>query len=107
MLRGHEDSIKALAISPHNRWVLTGSYDPTARIWDLTAKDPAANPVVLRGREGYVTAVAISPNSRWVVTSSRDKTARVWLLQSNDLIDLARVTARRNFIIQEKEDGLN
>ena len=27
---------------------MTGSEDKTARLWDLRAKDPAANPIVLR-----------------------------------------------------------
>jgi WD40 repeat protein len=55
--------------------VVTGSDDKTARLWDLSAKDPAANPVVLRGHEGAVDAVAISPDNRWVTTGSDDKTA--------------------------------
>ena len=63
-------AVNAVAISPDNRWVVTGSGDNTARLWDLSAKDPAANPVVLRGHEGAVTAVAISPDNRWVVTGS-------------------------------------
>jgi WD40 repeat protein len=50
-----------VAISPDNHWLVTGSYDTTARLWDLSAKDPAANPVVLRGHEKTVRAVAISP----------------------------------------------
>ena len=52
-----------MAISSDNRWVVTGSADKTARLWDLSAKDPAANPVVLRGHENYITAVAISPDN--------------------------------------------
>ena len=59
-----------MAISPDNRWLVTGSDDKTARLWDLSAKDPAANPVVLRGHEGAVSAVAISPDNRWLVTGS-------------------------------------
>jgi WD40 repeat protein len=47
-------------------------------LWDLRAKDPAANPVVLRGHEWPVSAVAISADSRWVVTGSLDNTARLW-----------------------------
>jgi len=73
-----------VAISPDNRWVVTGSLDKTARLWDLSAKDPAANPIVLRGHEGEVTAVAISPDNRWVVTGSLDKTARLWDLSAKD-----------------------
>ena len=60
VLRGHESGVLAVAISPNNRWVVTGSYDKTARLWDLRAKDPAASPVILRGHAGGVTAVAIS-----------------------------------------------
>ena len=76
--------ITTVAISPDNRWVVTGSADKTARLWDLSAKDPAANPVVLRGHDGPVNAVAISPDNRWVVTGSEDKTARLWDLSAKD-----------------------
>jgi len=48
-----------------------------------------------------VNAVAISPDNHWVVTGSTDNTARLWLLQVDDLIDLARITAGRNFSADE------
>jgi WD40 repeat protein len=67
---GHEGEVTAVAISPDNRWLVTGSYDNTARLSDLSAKDPAANPVVLRGHDNAVHAVAISPDNHWVVTAS-------------------------------------
>ena len=79
-----------MAISPDNRWVVTGSEDNTARLWDLSAEDPAANPIVLRGHGGAVRAVAISPDSRWLVTGSWDNTARLWDLSAFQ----ARSTAR-------------
>ena len=69
--------------------------------WDLTAKDPAASPVVLRGHEYVVNAVVISPDNHWLVTSSEDGTARLWLLQVNDLINLARIVVGRNFSADE------
>jgi WD40 repeat protein len=101
VLRGHEGWVNAVAISPDNHWLVTGSADKTARLWDLSAKDPAANPVVLRGHEDDVNAVAISPDNHWLVTGSADKTARLWLLQMRDLINLARITVRRNFSAYE------
>ena len=63
--------IRASQKNPHpkrNRWLATASADPplagsadhTARLWDLRAKDPAANPVILRGHRSAVWAVAIS-----------------------------------------------
>src|SRR5262245_50825404 len=76
--------ITSVAISRDNRWVVTGSSDKTVRLWDLSAKDPAANPVVLRGHDDEVNAVVISPDNRWVVTGSSDKTARLWDLSAKD-----------------------
>jgi WD40 repeat protein len=85
-----------MAFSPDNRWLVTGSWDRTARLWDLKAADPAAQPVVLKGHENSVVAVAFSPDNRWLVTGSQDSTARLWLLQIEDLLALARRTAGRN-----------
>jgi WD40 repeat protein len=39
ILRGHEGLVHAVAISPDNRWVVTGSGDKTARLWLLQMKD--------------------------------------------------------------------
>ena len=47
-----------------NRWLVTGSLDGTPRVWDLTAKDPAANPVVLRGHKGLVRAITLKNHCR-------------------------------------------
>jgi hypothetical protein len=83
-LRGHEREVSCVAISPDGRWLVTGSYDKTTRLWDLTARDPAVAPVVLRGHEREVLRVAISPDGRWLVTGSVDKTARLWDLTAKD-----------------------
>jgi WD40 repeat protein len=56
-----------VAISPDNHWLVNGSLDSTARLWDLNAKNPAANPMVLRGHEGAVSAVGFSPDNHWLV----------------------------------------
>jgi hypothetical protein len=94
-LRGHEGGIECVAISPDGRWLVTGSDERTARLWDLAAKDPAAAPVVLRGHEQGIACVAISPDGRWLVTGSDDNTARLWHLRLDDLMDLARSTLGR------------
>jgi WD40 repeat protein len=85
LLAQGESKIYSVATSPDARRLVTGSADGTARLWDLTAKDPAAYPVVLRGHEGAVTTVAISPDNRWLVTGSFDKTVRLWDLSAEDL----------------------
>ena len=59
VLRGHEDDLSSLAISSDGKWLVTGSEDRTARLWDLAAVDPSRSSIVLRGHEGKVLAVAI------------------------------------------------
>src|SRR5207302_668576 len=92
VLRGHESQVAAVAISSDGHWLLTGggkdlltgNEDNTARLWDLSAKDPAASSLVLRGHDGEVSAVAISTDNRWLVTGSADRTARLWDLKAQD-----------------------
>ncbi len=99
VLRGHEDAIGAAAFSPDSHWFATGSGDGTARLWDLSADDPAVASVVLRGHGGTIEAAAFSPDSHW----SWDGTARLWRLRVEDLLALACRTAGRNLSYVEWE----
>jgi WD40 repeat protein len=73
----------AVAISPDNRLLATGRTDGTAQLWDLSAKDPTASPVVLRGREDWVMALGISHDNRWLVTAGSNGT-QLWDLTAKD-----------------------
>jgi eukaryotic-like serine/threonine-protein kinase len=77
-LIGHKGSVTAVAISPDNRWIVTGSDDNTARLWKHTEAIRGAKPQILAGHTGAITCVAISRDSRWIITGSKDRTARVW-----------------------------
>ena len=63
-LQGHTGYVRSVAFSPDGRYVLTGSWDNTARIWDLT--NPTAEPVVLEGHTDGITSVAFSPDGRYM-----------------------------------------
>ena len=39
VLWGHDGGVRAVAISPDSRWVVTGGQDGTARLWLLQVKD--------------------------------------------------------------------
>ena len=61
------------------RWVLTGSEDKTARLWDAqSGKELRA----FTGHDSAVSSVAFSPDGKQVLTGSLDKTARLWDAQS-------------------------
>jgi WD40 repeat protein len=77
-LSGHEGVIHAVAVSPDNRWLATGSADSTGRLWDLTGVDPGQTPIVLRGHEKAITTLAFSHDNKWLATGSWDRSIRLW-----------------------------
>jgi WD40 repeat protein len=83
-LAGHDNAITTLVFSPDGRWLATGSLDETARLWDLSAADPGANPRVLRGHTDGVDALAFSTDGRWLATGSSDSNIQLWELTAGE-----------------------
>src|ERR1041385_5573091 len=70
---GHAASVLAVAWSPDGRFVLTGSADHTACLWE------AATGIEIQRFKGHVKpvhSVAFSPDGRSVMTGSFDQTIR-------------------------------
>jgi WD40 repeat protein len=72
----------AIQISPDRHWLVTGYEDGMARLWNLSAKDPAAGPIVLSSHMGMVTVVGFSRGDHWLVTGGDDHTVRLWDLST-------------------------
>jgi WD40 repeat protein len=90
-LPGHKWGITAIAFSPDYRFLVTGGgesllglggSDSTARLWDLTSKDPAAGPIVLPTHDRSVTFVAIGAEQKWLVSVAG--TCQLWELSAKD-----------------------
>ena len=73
--RGHSDSVTAIALSPDGKFVLTGSDDDTASLWDLATGKAMMQ---FMGHTGQVKSVAFSPDGKYVLTAGDDETARLW-----------------------------
>ncbi|MEW5803389.1 MAG: WD40 repeat domain-containing protein [bacterium] len=71
----HESIVTSAHFSPDGRWVVTASWDNTARVWDASTGKPVSEPMP---HEGGIYSARFSSDGRWVVTASSDKTARVW-----------------------------
>ena len=71
----HEDSVNLAGFSPDGRFVVTASFDKTARVWDASTGAPVGTPL----RHGdKINSAIFSPDSRTVVTASSDRSARIW-----------------------------
>ena len=93
----HEGGVVAVAFSPDGRYVVSGSGDGTARVWEAVSGREVAR--MMHG--GDVTSVAFSPEGRYVVSGSDYKTARVWLWRPEDLIEEACHRLPRNLTLEE------
>ena len=74
-LKGHSLALASIDYSPDGRYLATGSYDKTAKIWDAVTGSEIAT---LRGHEGTVEAVRFSPDGKILATGSYDGTVKLW-----------------------------
>ncbi|XP_039251855.2 uncharacterized protein LOC120329323 [Styela clava] len=81
-LGGHTGGINCMDISASGSYLLTGSDDRTARIWDLVTYE---NKVVLEGHSGYISCCKIWKD-RFALTGSVDKTIRKWNVFSGNCV---------------------
>jgi WD40 repeat protein len=69
------DQAWRVALSADGKKVVTGSYGPTAILWDAAAGKPLH---FLQEHAREITSVALSADGKQVVTGSYDKTAMLW-----------------------------
>jgi hypothetical protein len=84
-LTGHTNLVWSVAFSPDGKLLATTSRDHTARLWDVTARQPLGEP--LTGHTDTILGVAFSPDGKLLATTSRDHTARLWDVPSRQPVD--------------------
>lgn len=75
-------NVNSVAISSDNRHVVSGSYDKTAKVWDLQT-DTLLHTF---NHNNSIRSVAINSDNRYVVTGCFDRTAKIWDLQTGTLL---------------------
>lgn len=75
--------VVSLAFSPLGRWLVSGSIDRTARLWNTATGEPEH---VFTGHQMGVGAAAFSADETRLATGSWDDSVRIWDLQSLELI---------------------
>ena len=76
---GHGGMVRTVSVSPNGKWLLTGSFDNTARLWDFGEQTELA---VLDEHTAQVNAVAFLPDGSMALTASDDRTVILWDLET-------------------------
>ncbi|HLP44772.1 MAG TPA: WD40 repeat domain-containing protein, partial [Candidatus Kapabacteria bacterium] len=75
----HSKSIRACAVTPDGKRVVSASDDSTLKMWELESGKEIRT---FTGHQDYVRHCAITPDGKWVVSASDDKTLKLWELES-------------------------
>jgi WD40 repeat protein len=105
VLKGHENAINSLAFAatPPGRLLLaSGSFDNTARIWDVATGECQR---VLMGHTDAVYGVAFAPDARRMATASLDQTARIWSLADGRCLHTLQGHAKEVACVAWSPDG--
>jgi tetratricopeptide (TPR) repeat protein len=71
----HAEAAYAVAFSPNGKLALTGSFDKTARLWEVPSGKLVGSALL---HNGGVWQVAFTPDGKRVATSGEDGVARLW-----------------------------
>jgi WD40 repeat protein len=74
--QGHNDTVRAVAVSNDGSRIVSGGLDGTVRIWDEVGGMEVGEP--RRGHEGGVFSVAISSDGSSIVSGGLDGMVRLW-----------------------------
>ena len=69
------------SFSPDGRYVVTGSTDNSARVWEVATGRLIGKPLL---HDNWVRAVAFAPDNRHVLTGSHDNTAQLWDIHTGE-----------------------
>ncbi|MGD9679217.1 MAG: caspase family protein [Vulcanibacillus sp.] len=83
--QGHTEYINSIDYSPDGKYILTGSGDKTAILWEIETGKQIRT---FSGHKSCINSAKFSPNSEYILTGSRDKTAILWEIDTGKKIKI-------------------
>jgi WD40 repeat protein len=81
--KGHKDAVFTLAFTPDGKYVLTGSFDHTLKMWDAASGQEVRTFGGPTGHTKMVVCAAVSKDGQYLASGSTDNTLKVWDVPSS------------------------
>lgn len=76
-LQGHSEAVYSVSFSPDNKYLISGGFDETVRLWSLLTRQILT---VYKGHFSPVLTVKFSPMSHYFATGGCDRTTKLWAI---------------------------
>jgi len=81
-------AVAAADFSPDGQLIVTGSWDNSAKIWDVNTGHAVRK--LIGGHSGYINSTVFSPDGRHILTGSDDMTAKLWDISTGTVVQTYR-----------------
>ena len=78
VLKGHTETVEAVAVSPDGKLIATTSFDKTVKLWDAQTGQEIRTYAGPQGHTGQVLCVAFNAKGDQIATGGTDNKACVW-----------------------------
>lgn len=83
----HSDYITSISLNSDGTKVLSGGFDRTIKLWDISTQDCLLNhQLTLHGHTDAIYCVYLSHDNKLAVSASADKTIKLWNIQTGNCI---------------------
>lgn len=96
LLKGHRDSLYAVALSPDGALLATGGYDQHIILWDAAAQKQVRS---ITGHSGAVFDLDFSPDGRWLASAAADRTIKLWNAATGERLDTFGQPIKEQFAV--------
>ena len=102
LCNGHRNSLSFASYSPDGHWIITTSFDGTAKIWNAESFQVRKT---LAYDSGRIELAVFSPDGKTVITADKDGTAVLWNAESFQKVKELRLHKGRIFFVSFSRDG--
>jgi len=103
MKEAHQNYIQSIAVTPNNKYIVTGSSDKTVKIFDFQTKQLVHH--YKTEHSGPVCAIVVTADSRYFITGCDDWSVRVFDIETRQLVQFfEKIHGRKQILIYEGVD---